>query len=186
MTAHINHHDCSCTVKSTPYSQTLDEMDFERGIWFAAMNGEAEKVQKYLDKNSAPDALDAAGYTALHYACRHGHLNVCKLLLKSGANPNILTRAGKASPLHRAAHCGHIGIVNVLIEYRAKLELHDSDGQTALHKASKQSHPDVIKLLLKHQPQLSSSKDKWGKFPVDYITESNKDLRVLLKPSVEQ
>ena len=45
-----------------------------------------------------------------------------------------MTRSGKASPLHRAAHCGHSDIVKILIDYGAKLELHDSDGQTALHK----------------------------------------------------
>ena len=56
---------CQCMARSTgAYSQNLDEMDFTRGIWSAAMNGEVEQVQKHLDKN-CPDVLDSSGYTAL-------------------------------------------------------------------------------------------------------------------------
>lgn len=183
MDSHIHHAGCSCVGNSTTYSQNLDEMDFERGIWSAAVNGETERIKKYINKNISPDVLDASGYTALHYACRHGHVNVCKLLLKSGANPNILTRSGKASPLHRAAHMGHSDIVKILIEYGAKLELQDSDGQTALHKAARQYHVEVVKLLIRHQPPLSLA-DRWGKLPVDYITsESSEDLKIILQPS---
>jgi ankyrin repeat protein len=60
---------------------------------------------------------------------------VCKILLSSGANPDVLTPAGKASPLHRAAYGGHSDIVKILTEHGAKLDLIDIDGQTALHKA---------------------------------------------------
>jgi hypothetical protein len=56
-------------------------------------------------------------------------------LLISGANPDSLTRAGKASPLHRAAYSGHSDIVKILAEHGAQLDLVDIDGQTALHKA---------------------------------------------------
>lgn len=65
MDSHIHDASCSCTVNSAPYSQTLHEMDFERGIWTAAVNGETERVQSYIDKNISPDILDTSGYTAL-------------------------------------------------------------------------------------------------------------------------
>ena len=67
MSQHMHHEgtSCQCTARSSPYSQNLDEMDFTRGIWSAAMNGEVEQVQKYLDKKSSPDVLDSSGYTAL-------------------------------------------------------------------------------------------------------------------------
>ena len=51
--------------RSAAYSQNLDEMDFTRGIWSAAMDGEVAKVQTFLDKKCSPDALDSSGYTAL-------------------------------------------------------------------------------------------------------------------------
>ncbi|XP_028401651.1 ankyrin repeat domain-containing protein 39-like [Dendronephthya gigantea] len=181
------HHDhgstCQCTASSTPYSQNMDEMDFTRGIWSAALNGEVDQVQKYLDRKCSADILDSAGYTALHYAARNGHLNVCKILLDYGANPNSLTRAGKASPLHRAAYSGHSNIVKTLIEHGGKLDLADVDGQTALHKAAQKSHIEIIQHLLKHKPSLSLVKDNLKKLPIDYVPETNRDLQLLLEPS---
>ena len=175
---------CQCVARSTPCSQNLDEMDFTRGIWSAAMNGEVEQVQKHLEKN-CPDVLDSSGYTALHYAARHGHLNVCKILLICGANPNCLTPAGKASPLHRAAYSGHSDIVEILAKHGAKLDSIDVDGQTALHKAAQKSHTEVIQVLMKENPSLSSIRDKWHKQPVDYVAKTNKELQILLKPIME-
>lgn len=65
MAAHTRHVSCNCVVNCTSCTQTLSEMDFERGIWSAALNGETEKVQNYLDRNCNPNALDTFGYTAL-------------------------------------------------------------------------------------------------------------------------
>ena len=68
MSGHSSHvhqgTNCQCVERSAMYSQNLDEMDFTRGIWSAAMNGEVDKVQKYLDTKS-PDVVDSSGYTAL-------------------------------------------------------------------------------------------------------------------------
>ncbi len=43
----------------------LQEMEFERGIWSAAMDGEEEKVRRLLGSGTSPDTTDSAGYTAL-------------------------------------------------------------------------------------------------------------------------
>ena len=68
MSTHIHQGtSCQCMARSAAYSQNLDEMDFTRGIWSAAMNGEVDRVQNYLDKKCSPDALDSSGYTALVY-----------------------------------------------------------------------------------------------------------------------
>ena len=40
-------------------------MEFERGIWSAAMDGEEERVKRLLASGTNPNATDSAGYTAL-------------------------------------------------------------------------------------------------------------------------
>jgi len=40
-------------------------MDFERGIWQAALDGNVKRVRTLLDKGGDPDARDGSGYTAL-------------------------------------------------------------------------------------------------------------------------
>lgn len=83
-------------------------MEFERGIWYAAQTGDLERVQKLLSDGRCVNAADQAGYTALHYAARNGHLNVCKLLLQQNADINACTRSGKATALQRACTAGNV------------------------------------------------------------------------------
>lgn len=70
------------------------------------MEGDEKRVQNLLSKGTCVDAKDNAGYTALHYAVRKGNAGMCKLLLAAGADVNSTTRAGQATPLHRAAMAG--------------------------------------------------------------------------------
>ncbi|XP_078523093.1 uncharacterized protein LOC144792096 isoform X2 [Lissotriton helveticus] len=53
------------SVTSQSVHQTLDEMDFERGIWSAAMDGDLERVKKFIKKGADPSLPDKSGYTAL-------------------------------------------------------------------------------------------------------------------------
>ena len=43
----------------------IQEMEFERGIWTAAMDGETEKVKRLIAGGVNPSATDTSGYTAL-------------------------------------------------------------------------------------------------------------------------
>lgn len=98
-----DHQECSCT--SSTAAQTLEELDFERGIWYAAQYGDLERVNKLVQDGCQVDKRDSAGYTALHYASRNGRSQVCKFLIEHGADVNAVTRGG-ASALSRAASAG--------------------------------------------------------------------------------
>ena len=71
-----------------------------------------------------------------HYACRNGHKEIACMLLQKGADPNVQTRSGGATPLHRAAYAGHLEIVDRLLSCGATPCLCDEDGKTSLHKVS--------------------------------------------------
>ena len=71
--------------------------------------------------------------TQQHYASRSGHLDVCALLLRSGACASPRTPGG-ATPLHRAAYCGHVDVVRLLLRCGADPLLRDDDGASPLHK----------------------------------------------------
>ncbi|CAG9771848.1 unnamed protein product [Ceutorhynchus assimilis] len=102
-----NNHECKCSSDSTIARQSLEEMDFERGIWSAAQNGNIERVKKLSDSwKFQVDQRDSAGYTALHYAARNGHLSVCEYLVEKGADIDATTKSGLATALHRAVSAG--------------------------------------------------------------------------------
>ncbi|XP_074526800.1 ankyrin repeat domain-containing protein 39 isoform X1 [Halichoeres trimaculatus] len=176
-------HKCSCCshpVSSSSVYQTLDEMDFERGIWSAAMDGDLERVKSLFQKGTDPNLRDKAGYTALHYASRSGHHPVCKFLLENGACASPQTPGG-ATPIHRSAYCGHLDVVRLLLHHRADPMICDDDGASPLHKqAAERGHEEVCQLLLEHSPALCSQANKRLQLP--YQLAPRGDLQELLKP----
>ncbi|XP_033933249.1 ankyrin repeat domain-containing protein 39-like isoform X1 [Pseudochaenichthys georgianus] len=203
---------CSCCinpVSSPSVYQTLSEMDFERGIWSAAMDGDLERVKSLTQKGTDSNLRDSTGYTALvsslgiflcaassvlihlkllhnllcvlsqHYASRSGHHAVCKFLLESGACASPQTPGG-ATPLHRSAYCGHLDVVRLLLQHRADPMLCDDDGSSPLHKAAEQSHEEVCLLLMESCAALCSQANNRLLLPFQLAPQG--DLQELLKP----
>lgn len=176
------HRQCSGHSAAPSVQQTLDELDFSRGIWSAAVDGDEDAIVSCLDKKNIPvDAPDSSGYTALHYACRHGHYNVCKLLLDKHASPNVQTRSGEVTPLHRAAYCGYANIVTLLLQRGADPLLQDSDGKLPLHKAAEKGHLPIVQQLVACQPSAVNHRDNRNQAPVDCVPDIHTDLKHLLK-----
>jgi uncharacterized protein (TIGR02996 family) len=71
-------------------------------------------VRAHLDRRFRADAVSLAGDTPLHQAAIHGHLQVCRLLLQRGANPEAPDR-GAWTPLHHAAAAGHGPVIDLLL-----------------------------------------------------------------------
>ncbi|XP_038027801.1 ankyrin repeat domain-containing protein 39 isoform X2 [Anas platyrhynchos] len=155
--------------------QSLAEMDFERGIWAAARDGDEARVLQLLERRGEPSETDTAGYTALHYASRNGHLGVCRLLLQRGARCDARTPGG-ATALHRACYCGHLPVVRLLLEHGADPSAADGDGRTGLHKAAECGHRDVCALLLQLDPALAAALDARGRRPCDTADPALQDL----------
>ncbi|KAM3610235.1 uncharacterized protein V6R79_001102 [Siganus canaliculatus] len=170
---------CSLPAASPSVHQTLEEMDFERGIWSAAMDGDLDRVTSLVQKGTDPNVRDSAGYTALHYASRSGHLPVCSFLLRHGACVAPQTPGG-ATPLHRAAYCGHVGVVRLLLQHGAEPALCDDDGASPLHKAAERGHHEVCQLLLQHCPALCSQVNR--RLQLAHHLAPKPDLQELLKP----
>lgn len=152
--------------------QTLDELDFERGIWYAAQHDDLERVEKLVRQGVSPDIRDKAGYSPLHYAARAGHNRICHYLLAAGAAVDAVTRAGQATALHRASSAGQDAIVSLLLQCGGKPELKDADGKTALHRAVEQNHVNTAKILLEANPDLKFIHDTKEKLPLDYAIKN--------------
>lgn len=168
-----------CDVRVSSVHQTLEELEFERGIWSAALDGNVEKVQNFLGKGLDPSVHDSSGYTPLHYAARNGHKEVCQVLLSWKASPNAQTPGG-ATPLHRAALQGHVDIVSLLLKHGAEPSISDSDGKTPLHKAAEGQHFSVASVLLKACSNLKQCCDNRGLTPSNYVDNKNTSLLNLL------
>lgn len=159
---------------------TLDE-DKMRPLHLAAYQGSESILNLILAKQPDLDCLDAWGRTALSRAVEFP--NLARRLLEKGANPDLTEYSG-FTPLAISAEEGHLKTVEVLLDYRAQVNLqtdiadNDSGGWTAVSIAAEHDHPDIVKLLL-DAGALASLKSNQGSTPLHLATLST--ARILLQ-----
>ena len=108
-----------------------------------------EKIVEYLIKAGATvnsPSKNSLGVTPLQSAVAGGHLEVTRMLLTTGASPNVRERGGY-TPLHTAAHNGDVEIVRSLLFGGADLEAKSDKKETPLDMARKTGHDEVANLL---------------------------------------
>jgi len=122
-----------------------------------------------------------AGETALHLACRRGHISVIKFLLSLKANVNF-TNARGASPLHLAANAGKTQVLEMLTAAGADQDRQDSDGHTPLHGAVSNRKMACVQFLLRNGTDCNT-KDTNGNTPLHEAMniDSERILNALLK-----
>ena len=89
------------------------------------------------------------GQTALHMASLSPAGEKCaQLLILSGASVTAKDRNGDLA-LHRAAACGSVAIMRMLLEESVDFSTQNSRGETVLHSAVGGCHYEATELLLK-------------------------------------
>jgi len=76
-----------------------------------------------------PVADSHSRHIALALAAQHGHLDVVRLLLDAGEDPNRYNPDGfhsHSTPLHQAVCSGHTDVVKLLVEKGARLDIRDT------------------------------------------------------------
>ncbi|XP_023374597.1 ankyrin repeat domain-containing protein 39 [Otolemur garnettii] len=113
---------CSHLSAVSGVQQTLEEMDFERGIWSAALNGDLGRVKYLIQKATDPSQPDSAGYTAL---VSWGETRVKReKSFNSGWSPvrgrGVCFLIRTLSP--QAAEKGHMDICSLLLQHSPALK----------------------------------------------------------------
>lgn len=112
----------------------------------AAKAGDREVVARALAASPGDvDAPDPRGLTALHHASSVS-LDVVKLLLAAGANPNARSVNG-TTPLYVAARFGQTAIASQLLAAGALVDGR-GEGGAALNAAAYRSPVELVELLL--------------------------------------
>jgi len=76
-----------------------------------------------------PAATSDDKHIALALAAQHGHVNVVRLLLDAGEDPNRYNPDGyhsHSTPLHQAVWSNHTEVVRLLVERGARLDIADT------------------------------------------------------------
>lgn len=121
-------------------------------IHTAVRRGDLKLTQMLIDyKKTDINALELAtigGQSALHQACTMGNVEIVRLLLKSGANPNIKCHSAIGeTPLQLCCKLGRIDCGRELMKAGAHSETKDNFGNNASFWASKHQQESIIREL---------------------------------------
>ena len=121
---------------STPFKTTIEQ-----------------RWQRFSSRNADVNAQEDDGATALAWAAVRCNIEIAKLLLKAGANPNLTNEQG-IGPLVSGDHewlarrwC------ELLLGNGADPNVAREDGETPLMTATRLGQIDVMKMLLDHGAQ---------------------------------
>ncbi|XP_065335878.1 uncharacterized protein LOC135936833 [Cloeon dipterum] len=132
-------------------------------LHLAAVMGDLEALQTWIDLGGDLDVVDNYGLTALHYAANEGHLQFVKKLLvfaaKEAKNPDI--GEGSAGSTQKK-----------------RVNRFDNSGTTALHLAVKSKNVDMVKMLLESNADLTLTGME-GNNAIHYAINSERMLRFI-------
>jgi len=141
-------------------------------LHLAAARGYTRVVQYFLeDEGFDIEALTFYDDTPLHAAVEAGRVDVVRLLLRRGANPNAIN-IGRLMPLHFAARGGSAEIVNLLIEYNADRDAQDQNGRTPQDHARThyEVNQEIVRLLEPPPiPQLDPGSQQHYRNAIDFL-----------------
>jgi ankyrin repeat protein len=127
-------------------------VNYRHGGWtvlmFAVREGHVVIVQQLLGSHADPNATSKGrdGATPLTIAAEHGHLEIAKLLLKSGAHVDARNAHGNTALMYTAEY-NYPKLAEVLLSAGADLTLKDNDGETALQIAQRKNHSQILSVL---------------------------------------
>lgn len=122
-----------------------------RELWRVVESGELDELADVLPQADV-NARNEHGMTALMRAAYHGRIQMVRVLLEHGADPN-LTRNDNFTALSLAAFFGHSEIVEMLIGRGARTDVATRYGTSAHMWAKARSFGDVAQCLQKRRQE---------------------------------
>lgn len=144
---HANHAPVVVGLIQAGADVTLLDPKGRTALGIAADLGRLEMTRTILSCGVKPDLTDRP-VSPLVRASRGGHLEIVRLLLQAGADPNRISTYGNASALTDAIEKNHIEVVHVLVEAGADVNTPVEDACNAIQCAIPTGNLDLIRFLL--------------------------------------
>lgn len=124
----------------------------------ACLTGDRTLLASYIAGGGTVDYRHSDGNALIHFACRRSNIEIVRMLLEQGANPNLLTKHTSVSPLHLAAGNGSVALLTLLLDSGADICL-GKNNETPLTHAVTKGHIAASVLLIRRgdDPFLSNS-----------------------------
>lgn len=147
----------------------------------AVRDGSLDATKKALIDGASVHARADDGTPVIVIAATVRSLDIVKILIENGARPDDKSKKDEVTALTLAAANGDLEIVTYLLDQKADIDLPGALRETALIKATRAQHKDVVKLLLERGASTEET-DSSGATPLDIAQASgHEDLVALFK-----
>lgn len=131
------------------------------GFYEAVVCGLTDEVQEQLAEkpellhNHAPD-----GFTPIALACYFERIDMVRMMLEKGADPNIgANNISKVNALHAAVARNNYELCKMLIENGANVNAGQMENVTPLHSAAHRGNLQIIQLLVDNGADINLKMD---------------------------
>ncbi|MEO5897563.1 MAG: ankyrin repeat domain-containing protein [Vicinamibacterales bacterium] len=127
----------------------VSQRNTNRMVFLAVTQEDTDVLDLLLDRGLSPDHAAQDGFTGLMSAASHGLEAPLRLLLRRGADPNLVEGPTAMTALMYASvqDPGHDRLVRALVSAGARLDLKSSTGLTAAGYAAKYGHAHLLEAL---------------------------------------
>lgn len=128
----------------------MDDETYEvmQQLFQLVRSGDAERLKGLFERGfNAPNVRDGKGNSLLMLASYNGQLEMTRVLLEHGGDPQLANDMGQI-PLAGAAFKGDAQMARLLIEHGADVNARMPDGKTPLMFAAMFNRVEIINLLL--------------------------------------
>nr|XP_032653384.1 ankyrin repeat domain-containing protein 16 isoform X1 [Chelonoidis abingdonii] len=155
------------------HSSSMAEAENQKQLLRLIQEGRLDLFKKELQRDEEMSKevrrkhYGKSGDTLLHYAARHGHLNVLTHLVEALEMDIEMFNNDYKRPLHEAASMGHRDCVLYLLDKGATIDCLKKADWTPLMMACTRKNVQVIKDLIEHGANpLLKNKDGWNCFHI--------------------
>ncbi|OAB82119.1 hypothetical protein WSTR_02155 [Wolbachia endosymbiont of Laodelphax striatellus] len=144
-------------------------------IYYAVTKGTTEMIELLIDKKASISGyFSYAGEkrTLVGWAIDENSPEKVEVLLKHGASPNSkfdFYDDSQDSCLHAAIRRDYKKIVELLVKYKANVNVQNERGETPIYLAISSKRPKIIKLLYDNGADIDNVKNIRNETPSDYV-----------------
>lgn len=124
---------------------TIDRYNGHNALFIACCEGFVEIAQLLIKAGALLNNTDDSYFMA---AATNNQVEILKLLIKYGEDPDSIRELDGSSALIMAAHFGNLETVEYLLECKANINYQRKDGFTALHAAVESNHIEIARVLI--------------------------------------
>ena len=178
------YHTRMCGTNAELTAKVLAFMKMSQNLSYAT----PVAMQQFMFNTYAEYPTGGPVLAPLLVAANFGLVDVATSLLDEGADVNAVARPPSViSVLDIASHRGHHDFVKILLNQVGIILRPESNIVSALHRAASLNHPDVVELLVQHDPTYVHARNSFGKTALHDAAERGflKVVQVLIKAGAD-